>query len=172
MQFQVCLSLWSVTSWLCTDKIPEVAKTKVSKPKRFFIKVKTLPHLPKRAHSNTPPHVYVTVWRERVRERERERITSQKSVKPVSFRNHDLFANTYGHHHCVCHVTLFPSRAWTDGKTKDIINCLYFHFKSWSSRLWKGALNFRHGLWWSAYNNALCQLANQRRLCLSEGGTL
>ncbi len=26
---------------------------------------------------------------------------------------------------------LFPSQAWTDGKTKDIINRLYFHFKSW-----------------------------------------
>ncbi len=30
----------------------------------------------------------------------------------------------------VCHATLFPSRAWTDGKTKDIINCLYFYFES------------------------------------------
>ncbi len=36
MQFQVFLSLWSVTSCLCIDKIPEVAKTKVSKPKRFY----------------------------------------------------------------------------------------------------------------------------------------
>ncbi len=24
----------------------------------------------------------------------------------------------------------FPSRAWIDAKTKDIINCLYIHFKS------------------------------------------
>ncbi len=35
-----------------------------------------------------------------------------------------------------------PPRAWTDGKTKDIINCLYIHSESWSSRLWKGALHF------------------------------
>ncbi len=28
------LSLWGVTSCLCIDKIPEFAKTKVSKPKR------------------------------------------------------------------------------------------------------------------------------------------
>ncbi len=60
-----------------------------------------------------------------------------------SHHNHGLFANTYEHHHCVCHVTLFSSRAWTDGKTKDIINCLYIHFESWSLRLWKGALHFR-----------------------------
>ncbi len=39
----------------------------------------------------------------------------------------------------VCHATLFPFQAWTDGKTKDIINCLYFSFESWSSRLWKGS---------------------------------
>ncbi len=32
MQFQVLLSLWRVTSCWCIDKIPEVAKTKVSKP--------------------------------------------------------------------------------------------------------------------------------------------
>ncbi len=43
-------------------------------------------------------------------------------------------ANIYVHHHCVCHATLFLSRAWTDGKTKDIINCLYIYFESWSSR--------------------------------------
>ncbi len=60
-----------------------------------------------------------------------------------SHHNHGLFANSYEHHHCVCHVTLFSSRAWTDGKTKDIINCLYIHFESWSLRLWKGALHFR-----------------------------
>ncbi len=54
-----------------------------------------------------------------------------------------LCANTYKHHHCVCHATLFPSRAWTDGKTKDIINCLYFSFESWSSWLWKGELHFQ-----------------------------
>ncbi len=55
-------------------------------------------------------------------------------------------ANIYEHHHCVCHATLFPSQAWTDGKTKDIINCLYIYFESWSSRLWKGVLHFRRVL--------------------------
>ncbi len=45
-------------------------------------------------------------------------------------------ANTYKHHHCVCHATLFPSWAWTDGKTKDFFNCRYIYFESWSLRLW------------------------------------
>ncbi len=119
--------------------------------------------------------VCVCVWvRERERERERDSVTaSQRSVQPVrNCLNRGLCANTYKHHHCVCHTTLFPSRAWTDRKTKDIINCLYIHFESWSSRLRKGALHFRCSLWYSANHNALCQLANQSRLCLSEGGTL
>ncbi len=60
--------------------------------------------------------VCVCVW-------ERDRVTSQRSVQPVRNRlNRGLFANRYELHHCVCHATLFPSRAWTDGKTKDIIN--------------------------------------------------
>ncbi len=58
MRFQVFLSLWSVTSCLCIDKIPEVANTK----EIFFIKVQTPPRPPKTAHLNTPPHVFVTVW--------------------------------------------------------------------------------------------------------------
>ncbi len=82
-----------------------------------------------------------------VRERERETVTSQRSVQRV--RNHlnrGLFANTFELHHCIWHATLFLSRAWTNGKTKDIINCLYIYFESWSSRLWKGALHFRRML--------------------------
>ncbi len=47
-----------------------------------------------------------------------------------------------------------------------------FNFESWSSRLWKGVWHLQRGLWCSANHNALCQLANQSRLCLSEGGTL
>ncbi len=55
-----------------------------------------------------------SAWGEE-RERERETVTSQRSVQRVrNSLNRSLFANTYEHHHCVCHVTLFPSRAWTD----------------------------------------------------------
>ncbi len=111
---------------------------------------------------------------EREWERERERqchITAECTAIRNSL-NRSLCANTYKHHHCVCHANLFPSRAWTDGKTKDIINGLYFNFESWSSRLWKGALHFRRGLWCSPNHNAPGQLANQSRLRLLEGGTL
>ncbi len=55
--------LWSVTSWLCIDTIPEVAKTKVSKPKRYSLSKLRFCHAPKVAQSNTPPHVYVTMWK-------------------------------------------------------------------------------------------------------------
>ncbi len=60
----VLFSLWSVTSWLCIDKIPEVAKTKVSKPKRYSWSKSRPATPPKMAHLNTPPHVYVTtqIW--------------------------------------------------------------------------------------------------------------
>ncbi len=37
---------WSVTSCLCIDKIPEVAKTKVSKPKRYSLEKLRLCHAP------------------------------------------------------------------------------------------------------------------------------
>ncbi len=50
----------------------------------------------------------------------------------VSCPNRSLCANTYKHHHCVCHVTLFLFGAWTDGKTKSIINCIYIYLKKWS----------------------------------------
>ncbi len=46
MRFQVFLSLWIITSWLCIDKIPEVANTKVSKPKRYSLSNVRLCHAP------------------------------------------------------------------------------------------------------------------------------
>ncbi len=44
------------------------------------------------------------------------RVTSQQSIQPIrNGLNCGLCtANTYEHHHCVCHATLFPFRAWTD----------------------------------------------------------
>ncbi len=50
------LSLWSVTSWLCRDKIPEVAKTKVSKPNRYSLSKLRL-HAPLKWHIQTPSHM-------------------------------------------------------------------------------------------------------------------
>ncbi len=57
MWFQVLLSLWSVTSWLCIDKIPEVAKTKVSKPKRYSLSKLRLCHAPLKRLVQTRPHM-------------------------------------------------------------------------------------------------------------------
>ncbi len=95
--------------------------------------------------------VCVCVWE---RERERERVTSQSRVcvcvcvcSCVCERGRHghittmACVQTHTSFITVCHVTLFPSRAWTDGKTKDIINCLYIYFESWSSRLWRGVLH-------------------------------
>ncbi len=57
MRFQVLLSLWSVTSCLCIDKIPEVAKTKVSKPKRYSLSKLRLCHAPLKQLIQTHPHM-------------------------------------------------------------------------------------------------------------------
>ncbi len=57
MRFQVFLSLWSVTSCLCIYKIPEVAKTKVSKPKRYSLSKLRLCHAPLKQLIQTRPHM-------------------------------------------------------------------------------------------------------------------
>ncbi len=192
MRFQVLLSLLSVTSWLCIDKIPEVAKTKVSKPKRYSLSMflynslsKTLPRPPKTAHSNTPPHKYLLLTLQMqsfacrvcvcvsVRVWERE-MGSQRSVVCV----------------CVCvrrgrhgHITTAASSLCLSRdcsplglelmvKLRTLLTVFTFILKAKARKLWRGALHFRRGLWCSANHNALCQLANQSRLCLSEGGTL
>ncbi len=76
-----------------------------------------------------------------VRERERER--------------EEQVYRKYKHHHCVCHTTLFPSRAWTDGKTNDIINLnsLYNYFEACDYG--KGRYISDACLWCSANHNAL-----------------
>ncbi len=126
--------------------------------------------------------VCACVW-ERERERELERVTVQcrvcvcVRVRCVRAIEGDTVTSQL---RLVCkHIRasspsciMFPSLAWTDGKTKDMINCLCIYFESWSSQLWKETFHFRCGLWCSANHNALGQLANQRRLRLSEGGTL
>ncbi len=57
MRFQVFLSHWSVTSCLCIDKIPKVAKTKVSKPKRYSLSKLRLCHAPLKRLIQTRPHM-------------------------------------------------------------------------------------------------------------------
>ncbi len=85
----------------------------------------------------------------------------------VSFLKRGLCANTYEHHHCVCHATLLPVHAWTDGKCKDIINCLFtFNLNAEARDYAEGHYIFDSCLWCSANHNALGQLANQSRLRL------
>ncbi len=49
---------------LCIDKIPEVTKTKVSKPKRYSLSKLRLCHAPlERLIYTRPPHVYITMWK-------------------------------------------------------------------------------------------------------------
>ncbi len=57
MRFQVFLSLWSVISWFCIDKIPEVAKTKVSKPKRYSLSKLRFCYTPLKRLIQTRPHM-------------------------------------------------------------------------------------------------------------------
>ncbi len=57
MRFQVFLSLWSVTSCLCIDTIPEVAKTKVSKPKRYSLSKLRFVHAHLKRLIQTHPHM-------------------------------------------------------------------------------------------------------------------
>ncbi len=56
MRFQVSLPLWSVTSCLCIDKIPEVPKL-VSNPKRYSISKLRLCHAPLKWLIQTCPHM-------------------------------------------------------------------------------------------------------------------
>ncbi len=58
--FKVVLSLWSVTSWLCIDKIPEVTKTKVLNPKRYSLSKLRLCHAPLKRLIQTRPHMFTS----------------------------------------------------------------------------------------------------------------
>ncbi len=79
-----------------------------------------------------------------------------------------LFSNTYKHHHCVCHATLFLSLGLElMVKLTTLLTVFTLILKAEA-----GGYISDECLWCSANHNALCQLANQSTLCLSEGGTL
>ncbi len=111
------------------------------------------------------------VW-ERERERERERRSHHSRVYSPS--EIVLIAACLQTHMSIITVSLTrlcsPLGLELIVKLRTLLTV--FNFESWSSRLWKGVLHSRRSLWCSANHNALCQLANQSRLCLSEGGTL
>ncbi len=107
-------------------------------------------------------------------ERERERVTVAVSCvweRETRSHNHGLCANTYEHHHCVCHVTLFPSRLELMVKIRTL-TVFTLVLKAEARDYGKGRYISDACLWCSANHNALCQLANQSRLCLSEAGSL
>ncbi len=92
---------------------------------------------------------------------EGNRVTSQRSLQPIwnSLNRGLCTANTYEHHH----ATLFPFQAWNDGKAN-----LKVEVRDYG----KGRYISNACLWCSANHNALGQLANRSKLCLSEGGAL
>ncbi len=88
----------------------------------------------------------------------------------ISFLNRGLCANTYELHHCVCNTTLFHSRLELMIKLRMLLTVFIFTLKAEAGDYGKG--RYISDLWCSANHNALGQLANQSRLCLSEGGAL
>ncbi len=100
MRFQVFLSLWSVTSCLCIDKIPEVAKTKVSKPEIFFIKVKTLPRIIQtRLHMSMSQYGHICIMPPKCSRKERSlRLLTTEQQNPDGITTHfmdDSFVNLH-----------------------------------------------------------------------------
>ncbi len=112
----------NICYWLFKCRVLRVvcALARVCERERDRVKSKHISYL------NGSLCVCVCVWG-----RERDTVTSQRSVQPIrNHLNHGLFANIYAHHHCVCHATPFPSLAWTEGKTKDIINFFTLSLKA------------------------------------------
>ncbi len=87
MRFQVFLSLLNVTSGSCIDKIPEVAKTKVSKPKRYSLSKLIFCHTPQKRIIQTCPHiVYITMWK--YLHNAAQMFMQSPQLKVVSIRHH------------------------------------------------------------------------------------
>ncbi len=116
-----------------------------------------------------------------VRKREGER-GSQRSVcvcvcvmcsrvweRETWSHNRSLCENTYELHHCVCHETLGLELMV---KLRTLLTVFIFILKAKACDYGEGRYISNECLWCSANHNDLGQLANQSRLCLSEGGTL
>ncbi len=118
VRFQVFLSLWSVTSWLCIDKIPE------------------------RLIQTRPSEIVLIV----------ACVQTHRSFITVSVTRLGLELMV---------------KLWT------LLTVFTLILKAEARDYGKGCLHFRHvpcGV--RPNHNALSQLANQSRLCLSEGGAL
>ncbi len=159
MWFQVLLYLLIVTNWLWLDKIPEIAKTEVSKPKRYSWSNLRFYHTPLKWLSQTHPHMSTS----RCGNICIRHVSVTAIVLKQPWQREAVNRNAfYGRQSRLELMVIL--------RTLHLHSFLYIHFES--SRLWRGVLHFRCRLWCSANHNALCQLANQSKLCLSEGGTL
>ncbi len=117
----------------------------------------------------------------RERERGRERVTSQRRVcvcvcsrvweRETRSHNRGLFANTYEHHVSVMRLCS-PLGLELMVKLRTLLTVFTFILKAKACDYGKGRYISDSCLQCSANHNALCQLANQSRLHLSEGGTL
>ncbi len=117
VRFQVFLSLWSVTSWLCIDKIPE------------------------RLIQTRPSEIVLIV----------ACVQTHRSFITVSVTRLGLELMV---------------KLWT------LLTVFTLILKAEARDYGKGCYISDTCLWCSANHNALSQLANQSRLCLSEGGAL
>ncbi len=90
MRFQVLLSLLSVSSCSCIDEIRKVAKTKVSKPKRYSLSNLRFIHAPLKWLIQTRPHMstsrcgYICVMPPKCSRKERRcGFSNRSTVDPV-----------------------------------------------------------------------------------------
>ncbi len=114
--------------------------------------------------------LHIVCVRTCVCERERERqghITVESAVLTVA-----CVLQIYTSIITVCHMTLFSSRLELMVKLRTLLTVFIFTLKAEASDYCKGRYISDACLWCSANHNALGQLANQSRLCLSEGGAL
>ncbi len=134
MRFQVFLSLWSVTSWLCG------VSCVVCVCVRACVRVRARET---GSHHSTSAILIVAC------------LQTHTSIITVS-------------------VTRLCSPLWLDlmVKLRTLLTVFTFILKAKACDYGKGRYISDSCLWCSANHNALCQLANQSRLHLSEGGTL
>ncbi len=102
-----------------------------------------------------------------MRERERESLVSASEIVLIaaSLQTHTSIIS-------VSVTRLFPSRLALIGKLRTLLTVFTLILKAEARDYEKGRYISDSCLWCSANHNALCQLANQRRLCLSEVGAL
>ncbi len=133
MWFQVLLYLWIVTSWLCIDKIPEIAKTEVSKPKRYSWSNLRFYHTPLKRLSQTHPHMSTSrCGNICIRHGFSNRNSVEAAVTERSCEQQRILWTTVS--------------AWTDGKTKDITFTFISLHSFWKLAIMERSVKFSTSL--------------------------